>query len=69
MINGESPMNLDGGLKCFGQSHDLGREYEQKKKGSRAKAPPQEQEAGREEKSPEARKIKGTTSASVGGRQ
>jgi hypothetical protein len=52
-------MNLDGGLTSFGQSHDLGREYEQEKKGSRAEAPPQEQEAGREEKSSEARKIKG----------
>lgn len=59
MIDTESPINLDGGLKCFRQLHHLGREYEQKKKGGRAEAPPQEQEAGREEKSSEARKIKG----------
>jgi hypothetical protein len=52
-------MNLNGGLTSFGQSHNLGREYEQEKKGSRAEAPSQEQEAGREEKSSEARKIKG----------
>jgi hypothetical protein len=47
-MNGESPINLDWGLKCFGQSHDLGMEYEQEKKGDRAEAPSQEHEAGHE---------------------
>jgi len=47
-MNGESLINLDGGLKYFGQSHDLGIEYEQEKKGGRVEAPPQEHEDGHE---------------------